>query len=141
MKDVVTYLTFDGNCRQAMEFYAKCLDAELYLLPFSKAPADLPNIAADAVNDRIMHSTLSKGRRLLMASDTLPGTPLQSGNNFSVFLYCESLEETERLFAALSEDGQVTMPLQDTFWNAHFGTLTDQFGIQWALNFELPKQG
>ena len=140
MKFAVTYLTFDGNCRQAMEFYAKCLDAGLYLMPFSDSPVEVPN-AEGVLGDRVMHSSLTKGSRLLMATDTWPGAPFQQGNNLSVCLYCESLEEIERLFTALSENGQVTMPLQDTFWNARFGTLTDQFGIQWMLNLELPKNG
>lgn len=138
MKDVVTYLSFDGNCREAMEFYRTCFQAELYLLPFSKAPVDLPEEAGQA-GDRIMHSTLRKGNRLLMASDIMPGTPFQAGNNFSVFLDCDSLQETEELFLALGEGGAVTMPLQDTFWNARFGTLTDRFGIQWTFNFARPK--
>lgn len=140
MKDVVTYLAFDGNCREAMEFYRTCFQAELYLMPFSKAPLelDLPKQARQA-GDRIMHSTLRKGSRLLMASDTVPGAPFQSGNNFSVCLHCESLQETEELFLALGAGGEVTMPLQDTFWNARFGSLTDRFGIQWMFNFERPK--
>ena len=56
-------------------------------------------------------------------------------------IHCESLEEIERLFAALAEKGDVTMALQNTFWGARFGTLTDQFGIRWALNFALPTVG
>jgi PhnB protein len=75
-----------------------------------------------------------------MASDSMPGTPLQQGNNFSVSISCESLQEIERMFAALSEKGKVTMPLQDVFWGARFGMLTDQFGINWMLNYEHPKQ-
>jgi PhnB protein len=137
MKEVVTYLNFDGNCREAMEFYKKCLGAELSLMPFSEIPGDKPKDA----DHRIMHARLTKGTTLLMASDTMPGRPPQPGNNFSISIQTESLPETERLFQALSEKGQVTMPLQDTFWGARFGMLTDQFGIQWMLNFEHPKQG
>jgi PhnB protein len=137
MKEIVTYLNFDGNCREAMEFYKKCLGAELYLMPFSEAPGDFPKEA----KDRIMHARLTKGSTLLMASDTMPGMPFQQGNNFSVSMQCESLQEIERLFTALGEKGKVTMPLQDTFWGARFGMLRDQFGIHWMFNFEHPKQG
>jgi PhnB protein len=137
MKEIVTFLAFDGNCCEAMEFYKKCLAAELFLLPFSEAPGDFTKEA----KDRIMHASLTKGAStLLMASDTLPGTPFQQGN-FAVMIHCESLQEIERLFAALSEKGKVTMTLQDTFWGARFGTLTDRFGIHWMLQFALPKQG
>ncbi len=139
MKEVVTYLTFDGNCRDAMDFYRTCLDADLELMPFSSAPIDMPK-AADPTNDRIMHASLTKGTRLLMASDTMPGMPFQPGNNFSVSIQCESAEEIDRLFKAIGENGKVTMPLQDTFWGARFGMLTDQFGIQWMFNYYLPKE-
>jgi PhnB protein len=135
MKEVVTYLTFDGNCRAAMTFYSECLGAKLELHPFSEMPGDHP---AEA-KDRIMHARLNKGATLLMASDTMPGMPLNQGNNFSVSIQCESAQEIDRFFAALSEGGKVSMPLQDQFWGARFGMLTDRFGIQWMLNFEHPK--
>ena len=137
MKQILTYLNFDGNCREAMTFYARCLGGELYIMPFSEAPMD----TRKEDKDRIMHATVSKnGTALLMASDTMPGTPFQQGTNFAICVAPESLEETERLFNAISENGKVTMPLQDTFWGARFGMLTDQFGINWMFNFEKPKQ-
>jgi len=139
MASVATYLTFDGNCRQAMEFYRACFAAELYLLPYSEAPVESFR-QVECASERVLHSKLQKGSELLMAWDAIPGTPFVRGNNFSVYVEGESLEETERLFAALSENGTVTMPLQNTFWGARFGTLTDQFGIQWMLNFALSKR-
>ena len=140
MKEIVTFLSFDGNCRQAMEFYQECLGADLFLLPFSEAPVELPWVPADA-KDRIMHATLTNGpSTLLMASDIQPGTPFHPGNS-AVMIHCESLTELERLFTALGVNGKVTMALQDTFWGARFGTLTDQFGISWMFNFAHPTQG
>jgi PhnB protein len=140
MKVTVAFLHFDGNCREAMEFYRHCFEAELFLLPFSGAPADVLPGAAKAP-ERIMHATLSKGATFLMAADTMPGAPFQRGNDFSLAVECESLQEQERLFAALGQNGKVTMPLQDTFWGARFGMLTDRFGLRWMFNFPLPKQG
>jgi PhnB protein len=138
MKEITPYLTFNGNCREAMTFYNRCFDAELRIMAFSDAKGqfDFPEEA----KDRVMHARLAKGAAVLMASDTMPGTPLQQGNNFSVSISCESLQEIERVFTALSEKGKVTMPLQDVFWGARFGMLTDQFGINWMLNYEHPKQ-
>jgi PhnB protein len=133
MKEVVTYLIFDGNCREAMTFYQKCLGGELQVMPFSEAPGEHPPEA----KDRTMHARLSKGLTILMASDTMPGMPFSQGNNFSVSIGCESQQEIESFFAALGEGGKVNMPLQDTFWGAHFGMLVDRFGIHWMLN--LPK--
>jgi PhnB protein len=136
MKTIDAYLTFDGNCKEAMTFYANCLGAELHLMPFSQTPCDVP---ADA-KERIAHARLSKGQALLMASDTTPGMPLQQGNNFSININCESLAEIEKVFSALGENGKVTVPLHDSFWGARFGMLIDRFGVQWMFNFEKPRQ-
>jgi PhnB protein len=136
MKDINTYLTFDGNCREAMTFYEKCLGAELHMMPFSQAPHEFPK----EQKDLIMHAQLKKGSAVLMASDGMGDAPVRQGNNFSVAIQCDSLQEIEKLFTAFSEKGTVVMPLQDQFWGARFGMLTDQFGIQWMFNFELPKK-
>jgi PhnB protein len=135
MKELTTYLMFDGNCRQAMTFYGKCFGADVQILPFSESPCPAPPDA----KDRVMHANLRKGSLSLMASDTMPGMPFQQGNNFSIAIACESVQETDAFFAALGENGKITMPLQETFWAARFGMLTDQFGINWMFNFENPK--
>jgi PhnB protein len=130
VKELTTYLNFDGNCREAMTFYSKCLGVELQVMDFPEHQN----------NNRVMHARLSKGvAPILMASDTQPGQPVAVLNSFSVAIACESMEEIQKLFAALGENGKVTMPLQDTFWGAHFGMLTDQFGINWMFNFDKPK--
>lgn len=139
MKEFITYLNFDGNCRQAMEFYAKCLGVDLQVTPYSEGPAEMFKEAKDAT--RVLHSRLSKGAQvLLMASDGGPGRPLHQGNNFAISINCESREEVDRLFSSISEKGQVRMQPQDMFWGAYFGMTTDQFGINWMLNYEAPKQ-
>ena len=119
-----------------MTFYAKCLGADLQIMPFSEGPPDVPKEA----KDRILHAKLTMGSSILMASDTLPGMPYHQGNNFSININCESLEQIQALFAAFGEKAKVTMPLRDMFWGAHFGMLTDRFGVGWMFNFELPKK-
>src|SRR5687767_2863633 len=99
MKEINAYLIFDGNCREAMTFYEKSLGTDLQLMPFSDGPekfgfTDYPREA----KSRIMHARLTKGSAVLMASDTMPGMPFQQGNNFSISINCDSLEEIERLF-------------------------------------------
>lgn len=135
MKTIDAYLFFDGNCRQAMEFYADCLGAELHAMKYSDAPN-----SPQGDGDKIMHAAITKGTTNLMASDWAAPSPFKPGNNFSLCLNCDSLEEIENLFNAIGKNGQVTMPLADTFWGARFGMLTDQFGVNWMFNFELPKQ-
>ena len=136
MKEMITYLNFNGNCRDAMKFYERCLGGELQMMPFSEVPGDHPPEA----KNRIIHARLTNGSAVLMASDTMPGMPFQQGNNFAISVHCQSQDELERFFTALGDKGKVTMPLQDTFWGARFGMLTDQFGINWMFNFEKPKQ-
>jgi PhnB protein len=135
MKETNTYLIFDGNCREAMTFYQKCLGAELSVMPFSAGPGNPPPEA----KDRIMHARLTKGTAVLMASDAMPGMAVHQGDNFFVNIGCESVQEIEKLFAALGEKGKVKMPLQETFWATRFAMLTDQFGINWMLNLEKPE--
>jgi PhnB protein len=134
MKEMITYLNFDGNAGDAMSFYSRCLGGELSLVRFSDPSADAP-----AARERIMHAKLTRGSCILMASDTPAGTCFSQGNNFYICLNCESLEETEKLFSALGQSGKVTMPLQDTFWGARFGMLLDQFGVNWMFSYEKPR--
>ncbi|HYM01113.1 MAG TPA: VOC family protein [Blastocatellia bacterium] len=133
MKEVTTYLTFNGDCGPAMKFYQQAVGGDLVLLPFSESPMDVPKEA----KDRVLHAKLAKnGRTILMASDTMPNDPVHQGANFSISIDCESVEEIDKLFAALGANGKVTMPLQETFWAPRFGMLTDQFGVNWMFNLE-----
>lgn len=134
MKSIQTYLLFDGMCREAMSFYAEALGGTVSLFPFSQMPE---GSAEDG--DRVMHARLEKDGAVLMGSDCPKGKTVRAGDNFSVSLDCESVEEEQRIFAALSRGGTVTMELQDTFWESHFGMLRDRFGINWMLSYELPK--
>jgi PhnB protein len=134
MKYINAYLIFDGNCREAMEFYARNFEADLQLSPFSDAPG-----TPKEAKDRIIHARMTKGNTILMASDNMPGMPYTQGNSYWVSVQCESLAEIEKLFPLFTDGGKVSMPLQDTFWNARFGMLTDRFGVNWMFNFEKGK--
>jgi PhnB protein len=135
MKEMITYLNFDGNAAEAMTFYSRCFDGDLHMMRFSESSMEV----SPGAGNRIMHAKISSGAAVLMGSDTMPGVPQQKGTNFHICLNCESLDETERLFRALGENGKITMPLQQTFWGALFGMVVDQFGISWMFNFEKSK--
>jgi len=135
MKAINPYLNFDGKAREAMTFYAGCLGAELSVQSFSDAGMD----AAPGTEDRTIHARLSRGDAVLMASDTQPGMPYTQGNTVFVSVECDSLDEIERVFKAFSDGAQVLMELQDTFWGARFGMLTDRYGVGWMFNYTLPK--
>lgn len=140
MKELNTYLIFNGNCGEAMQFYAKCLGAELQLMKFGDVPGASPEGAPEGTKDRIMHARLTKGKAVLMASDNGPGMAFTQGNNFSISIDCESAQEVDKYFAALGDKGKITMPVQETFWAARFGMLTDKFGINWMFNLSKPQQ-
>ena len=137
MKSIDPYLIFNGNCRQAMQFYADCLGAEVYMMTYGEGPGEQP----EAIKDKIMHAKVTKGDLVIMASDPHDATPNTQGDNFFLNLNCDSVEEIERVFGAVGKNGKVLLPLQDMFWGARFGMLKDQFGVNWMFNFELPKQG
>ena len=140
MKNVEPYLIFDGNCRQAMEFYERCLGGVLYMMPYSEMPGGCPSDFPKKSKEWLLHARLTIKTLVLMASDTRPGIPIQQGNNFFVSIGCEDVQEAEKLFKALGQNGNVEMPLQETFFAIRFGMLTDQFGIKWMLTLEKPKE-
>jgi PhnB protein len=134
MKSVTTFLHFEGNCRQAMQFYQESLGTDLQLTPYPNERGE-PSTAPDAY---LMHSQLiHNGKPILMASDSAPGGAVQMGNNFTISVDCESLTELERLFTTFSKDGQIRLPLGEVPWGARFGILTDKFGIHWFFNSAL----
>lgn len=135
------YLNFDGNCRDAFDFYRSVFGGEFITIStFGEGPPDMGVSAEES--DRIMHVSFPIGSSVLMGSDTSPafGPPHQLGNNFSVSCHPESREETDRLFAALSAGGNVTMPLADQFWGSYFGACVDKFGIPWQFNHDLLQE-
>lgn len=144
MATVNVYLTFDGNCEEAFNFYKSVFGGEFpHVGRFGDMPPQegMPPLPEQFKN-RIMHITLPISEEtLLMGSDTMPGMhELETGNNFSLAINTNSREEAERLFGALSEGGTVTMPLTDTFWGAYFGMWTDRFGINWMVNYDDPEK-
>ena len=129
------YLTFAGECRAAFEFYRSVFGGDfLFMQTFADGPADMG--APEEAKDLIMHVTLPVGGGVLMGSDTIEqlSPPPVKGTNFSLSLGPDSREQADELFAKLSEGGRVTMPMQDQFWGAYFGTCTDRFGIAWMIN-------
>ncbi len=127
------YLTFNGDCREAIQTYAEILGGEIVAMITHK---DVPeaNVPPDW-RDRIMHARLIFDGNVLMASDTIPGQS-EKMQGFSVALQLKSADDAERIFNALSEDGTVRMALQETFWAHKFGMLTDRFGTPWMINYE-----
>lgn len=138
MKTMNPYLNFNGNAEEAFNFYRSVFGGEFVSLQRFKDTPDALNIPASD-KEKIMHISLSIGNgNILMASDTSTnlGRNLIKGNNVYISISAESKEEADKLFNGLSKDGNVEMPLQQTFWGAFFGMFADKFGIQWMISFE-----
>ncbi len=136
MSRTSTYLNFGRNTEEAFEFYKSIFGTE-FLAPITRMSASgAPNLS-EADQNLVMNVSLPiVGGHVLMGTDAPEsmGFNLVQGNNVYINLEPDTLEETERLFAALSEGGKIGMPLEKMFWGAVFGSITDQFGIQWMFN-------
>jgi len=133
---IQTYLTFNGTCRQAFEFYAKCLGAKIEMM-MTHGESPVAEQTPKEWRDKIMHASLTVGDQSLMGSDQ-PDSKEPIGG-FSVSLSVEKPADAERLFKALSQGGTVRMEMQETFWAQRFGMLTDRFGVPWMVNCERPR--
>lgn len=129
------YLTFGGNCREAFTRYQEVLGGELVLLGASDVPSDVEMAPEQA--DLIMHAALKLGDQLLMASDDIPDR-FSGVRGINVSITTDDPAEAERVFAALAEGGEVTMPMGETFWSPKFGMCVDRFGIPWMIGVEGP---
>ena len=134
---LTTYLTFDGNCREAFEFYRSVFGGDFQSFQtFADAPDDMP--VSDEDKGNVMHVSLPVGDSVLMGSDNGSfGPAVVTGNNFSISISGDSREQCDEVFAKLSAGGSTTMPLQETFWGSYYGLWTDRFGINWMVNYAL----
>ena len=136
MKSIHPYLTFNGNCREAMVFYKNCLGGELsfqttsWLIPYfvSQLPAKMKKY--------ILHAELSNENLILMASDIVSEKRLLKGNAISLLLNCKSEKEIKDCYQKLSTGGEQTHPLEETYWGALFGGLKDKYGNNWLLSYK-----
>jgi PhnB protein len=129
------YLIFNGNCKEAMNFYNDCFGGELTMQTVAESPmaTQLPPNLQNA----IMHSQLISGSIVMMASD-MNREKLNDGNGSQLCLQCSSEEEVKRFFAHLEQGGTVTEPLAKMFWGGYYGSLIDKYGKYWSFNYEEP---
>ena len=134
------HLTFDGNCREAFDYYRSVFGGEFGALEsYADGPPDMAQV--DGAETLTMHVSLPMGSSMLMGADRSPqlGPTLLVGNNFSIAVEARSREHCNEVFAKLSAGGKVTTPLQDMFWGAYFGSCTDRFGINWMIHHHSPE--
>lgn len=127
------YLNFDGNCREAMQFYGEVLGGVPDIMSFGDSP--MRDEMPAGSHDRVMHAHLAVDGAVLMASDTMPGTCGPEGvANGNIALSIDDVERAQKVFDAFAAGGEVTMPMQETFWVERFGMVTDPFGVSWLIN-------
>lgn len=130
MKTLNVYLTFAGNCEEALNFYKDCLGGDFTFQRFGEAP--MPS--SEEQKNKIMHAEFRSGDVYFMASDAMENMTINGGDNITLSLNFSEEKEQAAIFEKLSAGGTVTMPLQDTFWGAKFGMFMDKFGINWMSN-------
>ncbi len=137
MTQINSYLTFNGNCREAMTFYKNCLGGELNFKTVGESP--LADEMPAPMKDCILHATLTNGALIIMASDMVGEKGLIKGTAVSLMLDCSSEAEIINFYEKLADGGVPAHPLETSFWGALFGDLTDKFGNQWLLHFDKNK--
>jgi len=128
------YFHFDGNCREAMNFYAELFGGKSEIMTIGESPAkeQFPK----ELYDQVMHSHLQNGDFVLMASDMCGMGELKQGNSVDISLTCSSEEEINHLYKQLTERGIILQELQPQFWGELFAMVTDRFGVRWMLSFD-----
>ncbi len=138
MTSINPYLTFNGNCEEAFTFYQKVFGGEFQFVGrYKDMPADPNHPMPESEDEKIMHISLPiSNETILMGSDSSEafGKATNFGNNISLSINSNSVEESTRIFNELSEGGTIKMPLDKTFWGAFLGMFTDKFGIHWMVN-------
>ncbi len=136
MPQPIPYLSFDGNCADAMRFYERVFDGDMKtIMSFGESPmaAQSPREA----HHRIMHAFLAfKDGGSLYAGDCPLSMPYDGKKQTMMTLSYPTIGEATKIFNALADGGQITMPLAPSFWAKTFGMVTDRFGVSWAVNGE-----
>jgi PhnB protein len=137
MSSINPYLNFPGTTEEAFNFYKSVFGGEFAMLQRFKDTPDSHKMPP-GVENMIMHVALPIGKNNILMGTDAPesmGFSITMGNNFYICISPDSREEAERLFNGLSEGGKVGMALQDMFWGAYYGDLTDKFGVKWMVNY------
>ena len=144
MPKINVYLTFKDNCEEAFNFYKSVFGGEFaYLGRFKDMPPSDGKTPSATEGNLIMHVSLPISQEtILMGSDSFGdyGHEVKMGNNFSISLSADDKSQADIFYKKLSDGGQQSMPMSDTFWGSYFGMLTDKFGINWMVSYEQPQE-
>jgi len=135
------FINFDGNCREAVEFYAKVFRSEVgNLMTYGDAPPDPNYVLKEADRDRICYAGLPVGGMVVMFMDMPSDSPLTVGDSINPTISVDSEDEVTRLFNELKDGGEIYMELQKTFYSQLYGMVKDKYGVIWHLSYYAPKE-
>ncbi|MCW3786512.1 VOC family protein [Plebeiibacterium sediminum] len=141
MPVINVYLTFDGNCEDAFNYYRDVFEVEFAMINrFKDMPPQNGTKLPEGDAEKIMHVSLPISDETVLMGCDVGGewsNDFVQGNNFSISIEADSKKDADRYFDMLSIDGEVVMPMDTTFWGSYFGMLTDQFGINWMVSFDI----
>lgn len=133
---VEVYINFNGNCREAVEFYAQVFETDKpQIMTFGDAPSNPEFTLPEEAKKLVLHTQLNINGSRVMFSDTPPDMPFVAGNNITLVIVSKNIDEIKSIFDKLKEGGSVVMDLQETFWSKYYGFLTDKFGIGWQFSY------
>lgn len=134
---LLTYVNYPGNCAEAFRYYEKHLGGKIvFMMTHGESPVPRPDIGAEW-KDAVLHARIDLGETSLIGADIPKAEPMRSTY---LSLMTDSIEEAERIYAVLSDGGEIFMPIQETFFAFRFAMLRDKFGASWMILKERPQQ-
>lgn len=134
---VISYINFNGNCREAVEYYAQIFGTKKpQIMTFGSVPSNPEFSIPEEAKNLVMHAKVNISDSYVMFSDVFPGMPFVAGNNISLAVVSKNLDEVKSFFNKLKEGGTVSMELQKTSWSECYGSLTDKFEIEWQFSYD-----
>ncbi len=131
------YFNFNGNCREAVEFYAEVFETEApKIMTFGEGPPNPEYPLPEEAKNLVMHTRLNISGSNVMFSDTFPGSPFTQGNNITLAVVSKDENEIKSVFSKLKEGGKVNLEIQETFFSKCYGQITEKFGIEWQLSLD-----
>ena len=134
------YLSFNGNCGEAIAFYEKAFNVKADIMRYKDAPPDAGFKAPEGTESLVMHAQFEIDGETIMLCDYPPNEAVKIGANIAIMAEFDSIESATAAFSALKEGGEIVMELQETFWSKCFGSLTDKFGIIWNISIGCPAE-
>ncbi len=139
MASINPYITFNGNAEEAFNFYKSVFGGEFSkIVRFKDLPTEISQHFSDDESEKLMHIALPIGAHNVLIANDAPkflGTVNENENRSKISVSAESKSEADRIFNALSDDGQIEVPMNDSPWGSYFGMFRDKYGIEWIIEF------